>query len=124
MQRGVALRCSTNARLNGASIGSTRGAPQNSQGITRGRGARPRRWNSSCTSLPREHVERASRLEPAHLLGVERVARLDAVARPVRVAEDDGDGLSGREVLEAEDIDPVVLADLVVVRLVLERERE
>src|SRR5581483_8745082 len=112
-----------NARLNGSSMGSTRGAPQNSHGISRGDAATPRRskWDAlnGLASVLRlaKHVQGASGAEPRDLLRVERVRHLEAVFRAVRVVEHDGEGLPRREAREAHDADLVVLLHLVVVRL-------
>lgn len=69
-------------------------------------------------------VERRARLEPLNLALVERVRERDLLLGPVRVLEHERQVLAGRERLEAEDVDLVVRARLVVVRGVDERERE
>ena len=63
-------------------------------------------------------------LEPLDLALVETVCKRNLLLRAIAVLEHEREVLTGRKRLEAEDIDPVIRADLLVVGGIGERERE
>src|SRR5215831_19114381 len=74
-------------------------------------------------SLVKE-IEGGAALEPLDLGCAVGVPERQRVRRAVGVPDDARDGLAGREILETGEAQTVVLADLVVVRRVGERERQ
>src|SRR5262249_32463024 len=71
-----------------------------------------------------EEVQRRPALEPLDLRRAVRVVQRERLRRAVRMAHDARDRLAGSEIREPRQADAVVLADLVVVRGVGERERQ
>ena len=71
-----------------------------------------------------QEVQRRARVEPRELAFIEAVSGFKDVLRAVVVDRFDADGAARGEVLEAQDRNAVLLADLVVVGRVHERERE
>ena len=71
-----------------------------------------------------DQIEGRPGLEPGDLRFVVRMVDLELVAGAVAMVQDCDERLAGRECVEAEHVDGVVLLHLVVIRILGEGERE